>query len=145
MSVDSYCFCSCYVFRQQFNRLFLLRKTWLWNVPPFCIALPKTATLTPGLLGCPPYVNFKPGLLQMAEMVFSQAMFTLFWIAFAAARKSYQIRLLFTNKNSDFEVISVTEWISKVESQISYRSSCYTGWIFVSVRKVFRYSMNTVV
>ena len=29
-------------------------------------------------------------------------MFTLYWIAFAPARKPYRIRLLFTHENGDF-------------------------------------------
>ena len=60
-------------------------------------------------------------------------------IALARARKSYQIGLLFTHKNSDFGAISVTERscaapISKVESHISDRF-CATVW-----RRVNRYS-----
>ena len=53
-------------------------------------------------------------------------MLTLYRIAFAPARKSYRIRILFTHKNGDFGAISVTERnyaapISKVESHISDR------------------------
>lgn len=49
-----------------------------------------------------------------------QAIFTLYPIAFALARKSYGMGLLFTHKNSDFGAITVTEpsWaahIPKVE------------------------------
>ena len=36
-------------------------------------------------------------------------MFTLYWIAFAPARKSYWIGLRFTHKNGDFGAISVKE------------------------------------
>ena len=53
------------------------------------------------------------------------------WIAFTSARKQFRIGLLFTQKNSDFGVISVTKQscpapISKVECQILDRSSYYT-------------------
>ena len=59
-------------------------------------------------------------------------MFTLYWIAFALARKSYWIGLLFTHKNGDFGAISATERsyaapISKVKSYISDRCSHHTG------------------
>ena len=62
----------------------------------------------------------------------TKVMFTLYRIAFAPARRPYQIGLLFTHKSGDFGVISVTERscaarISKVESHISDRCSCYTG------------------
>ena len=56
-------------------------------------------------------------------------MFTLYWIAFAPARKSYRtLGLLFTRNNGDFGAISVTErscaaQFSKVESCISDRCS----------------------
>ena len=54
----------------------------------------------------------------------TKAMFTIYQIAFALARKPYLTRLLFTHKNSDFGAISVTErscpaLIAKVESHIS--------------------------
>ena len=58
-------------------------------------------------------------------------LFTRYRIAFAHARKSYRIGLLFTHKNRDFGAISVTERsyaapISKLESHISDRCSYYT-------------------
>ena len=61
-----------------------------------------------------------------------KAMFTLYRIAFAPARKPYRIRLLFTHENGDFGAISVTERscaapISKLMSPISDRCSHYTG------------------
>ena len=66
-------------------------------------------------------------------------MFTVYWIAFAQARKSYGIGLLFTHNNGDFSAISVlTERscaapISKVESYISGRCSRYTGSVALPV------------
>ena len=75
--------------------------------------------------------------------LYSQAMFTLYRIAFAPPRKSYRIGLLFTHKNCCGGAISVTEQkcaapISKVESQISKRCSHYTGQLFVAPRKANR-------
>lgn len=63
------------------------------------------------------------------------------------ARKPYRIRLLFIHKNDDFGAISVTERsftasISKAESHISGRCSCYTGWHSVAARKAIWYSVN---
>ena len=59
-------------------------------------------------------------------------MYTVHHVAFAPARKPYQIGLLFTHKNGDFGAISVTAQscaalISKAESHISDRCSYYTG------------------
>ena len=60
-------------------------------------------------------------------------MFTLYWIPFVPARKSYRtLGLLFTPNKGDFGAISVTELscaapISKVESYISDRCSHDTG------------------
>ena len=53
-----------------------------------------------------------------------KAMFTLCWVPFAPARKSYQIGLLFRHKKGGFGTISVTEQSSatpilKVECHIS--------------------------
>ena len=58
-------------------------------------------------------------------------LFTRYRIAFAQARKSYCIGLLFTHKNGDFGAISVmgrgrASLISKVKSHISDRYSYYT-------------------
>ena len=65
-----------------------------------------------------------------------KAMFTLYRIAFAPARKPYRIRLLFTHENGDFGAISVTERIcsapiSIVERHISERF-CATLWCSVN-------------
>ena len=66
--------------------------------------------------------------------LYSQAMFTLYQIAFAPPRKSYRIELLFTHKNCCGGAISVTERscaapMSKGESEISKRCSFYTRWL----------------
>ena len=55
----------------------------------------------------------------------------------AATTESYQIGILFTHMNGDFDTISMTERncvtpISKVESQIWHRCSYFTGQLFVS-------------
>ena len=57
---------------------------------------------------------------------------TLYQVAFTPAQKQYRRGILFTHKNGDLGAISVMERscaapISKVESQISDRSSYYTG------------------
>ena len=57
-------------------------------------------------------------------------MFTLYGIAFAPARIPYQTGLLFTYRDGDFGVISVTELscaspISEVDSHISDRCAHY--------------------
>ena len=62
----------------------------------------------------------------------SEAIVTLYQVAFTPAQKLYWIGLLFTHENGDFGAISVTERccaapISKVESHISDRCSYYTG------------------
>ena len=62
--------------------------------------------------------------------LYSQAMFTLYRIAFAPPRESYRIELLFTHKNCCGGAFSVTEQscaapMCKVESQISKRCSHY--------------------
>jgi len=71
------------------------------------------------------------GIPKKRHKVF-KTMFTLYGVAFAPARKLYQIGFLFPHKNGDFGAISVTERscaspISKVESHISYRCSHYNG------------------
>ena len=68
-------------------------------------------------------------------------MFTLYWIAFAPAPKSYWIGLRFIHKNGDFGAISVTERscaapISKVESCISDRCSYYTGELCTGTKTI---------
>ena len=77
--------------------------------------------------------------LQQSE---TKAMFTLYRIVFAPARKPYRIGLLFTYENGDFGTISVTERshtapISKVVRHILNRCSCYTGQLFVVPRKSY--------
>ena len=45
-----------------------------------------------------------------SHLIETKAMFTLYWIAFAPARKSYRtLGLLFTPNNGDFGAISVNE------------------------------------
>ena len=62
-------------------------------------------------------------------------MFTPYGIAFAQARKPYRLGLLFTNRNSDFGAIFVTERscaavISQVESDNDMSDSVHTQlWI----------------
>ena len=61
----------------------------------------------------------------------SEALVTLYQVAFTPAQKPYRIGLLFTQKYGDFGAISVTEQscdapIFKVESHISDRYSYYT-------------------
>ena len=73
---------------------------------------------------------------------FLEAMFTLYWKAFASALNPYRIGLRFTHKKGDFGWISVTELrcaalISKVESHIADRF-CATVWCSVN-----RYSDRT--
>ena len=58
-------------------------------------------------------------------------MVTLYWIAFVPPRKSYQIGILFTHMNGDFDAISMTERngvtpISKVESHVLDTLGVYT-------------------
>ena len=67
-------------------------------------------------------------------------MFTQNPIAFTPAQRQFRIGLLLTNKNGDFDAISVTERscavpISKVGSHISDRCSYDTGERFVSAQK----------
>ena len=74
--------------------------------------------------------------------LYSQAMFTLYRKAFAPPRKSSRIELLFTHKNGSGGAISVTDRscaapISKVESEISKRSSHYRT-AFAPPRKSYR-------
>ena len=72
--------------------------------------------------------------MQFKKYKLTEAMFTLYRIAFAPARNPYPIELLFTHKNSDFSAISVTEKsctapISKVESHIRVHivpDSCFS-------------------
>ena len=68
-------------------------------------------------------------------------MLTLYRMAFAPARKSCRIGLLFTH-NGDFGAISVTERscaapISKVKSHILDRCSYYTGAVALPVKCVY--------
>ena len=61
-----------------------------------------------------------------------KAVFILYRIASARARKPYRIGLGFIHKNGDFRAICITERscavpISKVESHISDRCLYYTG------------------
>ena len=76
---------------------------------------------------------------SLAQANLIKAMFTLYRIAFAPARKPYQILLLFTQKNGDLGVVSVMERscsrpIAKVESHISDRCSYY-NWYRYSCRQ----------
>ena len=70
--------------------------------------------------------------------------FSRYRIAFARARKSYRIGLLFTHNNGDFGAISVTErshtsLISKVKNHISDRYSYrYYRIAFTPARKPYR-------
>ena len=64
-------------------------------------------------------------------------MVTLYWIAFVPPRKSYQIGILFTHMNGDFDAIPMTEQncvtpISKVEIHIWHRCS------YILCRTTFR-------
>ena len=73
-------------------------------------------------------------ILQLPSVAKYQVMFTLYRVAFALAKNwPYRIGLVFTHKNGDFGAISVARRsyeapISKVESDISDRSSYYTGY-----------------
>ena len=76
---------------------------------------------------------------SLAQVNLIKAMFTLYRIAFAPARKPYQILLLFTQKNGDLGVVSVMERscsgpIAKVERHISDRCSYY-NWYRYSCRQ----------
>ena len=67
-------------------------------------------------------------------------MFTQYGIAFAPARKSYWIGLLFAHKNDDFGAISLTEWgfaapNPKMERHVSDRF-CFTLWCSRTVAEV---------
>ena len=48
-------------------------------------------------------------------------MFTLYWIAFAPARKPFRIALLFTHKNGDFGAISVKAQIAGPRRSLKWR------------------------
>ena len=72
--------------------------------------------------------KFRNDMVNMQRLLFnkSKAMFTLWRMAFAPAKKQYRIGLLFSHKNGDFGVISVTErscaaLISTVERHILNR------------------------
>ena len=59
----------------------------------------------------------------------NKAMFTLYRITLAPARKPYRVRLLFTHKNDDFSAISVTEGscappISKLADRFCSKLRC---------------------
>ena len=78
-----------------------------------------------------------------------EAMFTLLWIAFEPTRNipNRASPLLFTHKNGDCGVISVTKRscaapISKVERHISDRCWHDTGYLFVAALKAIRFSIN---
>ena len=55
--------------------------------------------------------KFRSEMVNTQRLLFkkSKAMFTLYLIAFAPARKQYRMGLLFTHKNGDFGANSVTQ------------------------------------
>ena len=70
--------------------------------------------------------KFRNDKVNMQRLLFnkSKAVFTIYQIAFAPAKKPYRIGLLFSHKNGDYGAISVTErgcaaLISNVERHIS--------------------------
>ena len=69
-------------------------------------------------------------------------MVTLYWIAFVPPRKSYQIGIMFSHMNGDFDAISMTERncvtpISKVESHVLVTSGLYFAGQSLSCRPTF--------
>ena len=61
---------------------------------------------------------------SLAQVNLIKATFTLYRIAFAPARKPYQIGLLFTQKNGDLGVVSVMNISDRCSYYNWYRYSC---------------------
>ena len=72
----------------------------------------------------------KTNRIPTVDVCSCKAIFTLCRIAFSPSRKLYRMRLLFAHKNKLWRCESVTECISKAESDISDRCSQYARYGF---------------